>query len=375
MAKRSSSRGVSLAPDLRVCVERVRRVHRALARTGCDALVVTNWTDVGYLTPFSGEGAVAIVTLTDFWILSDGRFLNELEPAKQIATVVFRKGTMRQAMVDALQQIGARKIAVQGEHMTVDAMQGLQKDLRRITVVPTTGMISRLRAVKGPEELAAIRKAIGIQQRALEAILPDVRPGLPEVEIAGSLEYHMRRLGAEGTSFPTIVAAGANAARPHARAGRDKVRSGQVLLIDFGARADGYCSDMTRTFAIGRWPKELDRAYDVVRRAFEAGVRAVGPGVRCADVDAAARKVIADAGLGDAFTHGLGHGIGLDIHEDPRVAGISKDVLEPGNVVTIEPGVYLPGIGGIRIEDDILVTERGRTNLCSLPKDKDWATL
>jgi Xaa-Pro aminopeptidase len=375
MAKKPASRRAPVSPELRVCTERLKRLRRAIAPLRCDALVITNWVDVGYLTPFSGEGSAAIVTRDQFWILSDARFLNELEPAKAIATVVFRKGTMAQAITGALAEIGAKAIAVQADHISVETMAGLQKSLRGRKVVGHSGILAGLRAVKGPEELAAIRKAIGIQQRALQTILPEIRPGQTEVEIAASLEFHMRRLGAEGTSFGTIVAAGANAAKPHARAGSAKVKAGQVLLIDFGARADGYCSDMTRTFAIGRWPKEIDRVYDVVLRAFHAGVKAVGPGVRCADVDAAARRVITEAGLGQYFGHGLGHGIGLDIHEDPRLSALSKGILRPGHVVTVEPGVYLPGIGGVRIEDDILVTADGRRNLCSLPKDKDWATL
>ena len=375
MAKKQSTRAGGIAPDLRVCIDRVRKVRAALAKTGCDALVITNWVDVGYLTPFSGEGATAIITRDGFWILSDGRFLNELEPAKAIATVVFRAGTMHQAIVDAINASGAKRIAVQAEHITMETVIALTKALRGRKLTGHAGIIGTLRATKGPEELAAIRKAISIQQRALQAILPEIRPGLTEVEIAGSLEYHMRRLGAEGTSFGTIVAAGANAARPHARAGTAKVRAGQVVLIDFGARADGYCSDMTRTFTVGRWSRDMGRVYDVVLRAFHAGVKAVRPGARCADVDAAARAVIVEAGLGEFFGHGLGHGIGLDIHESPRLAKVSKEVLREGHVVTVEPGVYLPGVGGVRIEDDILVTSGGRRNLCSLPKDKDWATL
>jgi len=340
-----------------------------------DALVISNPVDVGYLTPFSGEASVAIITKSDIWVISDGRFLEELESVKQFAHVKLRKGGMTPALVEAIKEIGARSAVVQAEYMTVEMSAGLQKGAPRTKFAAKAGIVSCMRAVKGPEELAAIKAAISFQERAMRAMLPNLKPGRTESDIAAELEYRMRALGAEGTSFGTIVASGANAARPHARAGSAKTKAGTVLLIDFGAKADGYCSDMTRTFTFGRWQKELDRVYDVVLAAFHAGVRAAGPGVPCKAVDAAARKVVVDAGLGDRFTHGLGHGIGRDIHEAPRLASLSKEVLVPGMVVTVEPGVYLPGIGGVRIEDDILITSDGRRNLCSLPKDKEWATL
>lgn len=354
---------------------RVGRLRRLLGERGLDALLITSPNDILYLTGFVGEASVALVGPKKLWILSDFRFQEELEPLKAFATVIIRTGPMGAAMAALVNDTGFKRVGVQSDVMTAAAKSTLAKGVGARRLVDAPGLLSGLRAVKDEQELATIRAAIRVQERALALTLPTIKPGQPEVEIAAQLEFECRRLGAEGMSFGTIVAANANGSRPHYRAGAAKTKQGGTLLIDWGARVGGYCSDMTRTFALGRWSPRMREVYRIVLEAHEAGVSAVRAGMRCRDVDAAARSVIERAGYGAEFGHSLGHGIGLDIHEEPRVAKEVDRELESGMVITIEPGIYLPGLGGVRIEDDIVVGPRGGRSLCSLPKDLSWATL
>jgi Xaa-Pro aminopeptidase len=230
--------------------------------------------------------------------------------------------------------------------------------------------VERLREIKDPGEIARIEEACRIADAALSLIRPRLTERLTEAELGRSLDFAMRELGAAGPSFETIVAAGPNAAKPHHRPGAHAISEGFPIVLDFGALVDGYCSDMTRTVWVGGIQSdELRRAVEVVMASQAAGVAALKPGVKCREVDQACRDVIADAGWADAFVHGTGHGVGLDIHEAPSVAATSRDTLEAGHVVTVEPGIYLPGLGGVRIEDTLVVTQDGCRPLTSTPKD------
>ena len=354
--------------------ERLGRLRRLVRAHGCDALLVTNPVDIRYLTTFRGEDSALLVEARRATVLSDFRFQEELGALRGLADVVIRSEPMADAMARLVKARDVRRLGVQAERMTLGERAGLARLVGAKRLVETTGLLASLRVCKDGGEVAAIRRAVRIQEAALEATLEAVRPGLTEAQVCARLEFEMKARGAEGSSFGSIVAARANSSLPHAVAGATKLRRNDVLLIDWGARAHGYCSDMTRTFALGRWPREMARVYDVVLEAMEAGITAVGPGVAARDVDRAARSVIEKAGYGERFGHGLGHGIGLDIHEAPRVAKTSEDTLAAGMVVTIEPGVYLPGVGGVRIEDDVLVTDRGRRVLSTMSRERDWAT-
>ncbi len=353
---------------------RARRLRAAMAKQSCDALLITNPNDIRYLTGFCGEDSYAVVAARSVTILSDFRFEEELEAARGVARVHIRKGDMLAAVREVVGDLAPRRLALQAEHLTVAQRAAVAKAVGGRRLKDTTGLLRDLRLIKDQHEVALIRRAVKIQQDALRATLPTIRPGQTEGEVAGRLEYEMTRRGAEGLSFQSIVAAGANGSRPHNRPGAAKVKRGGTLLIDWGARVGGYCADMTRTIALGRWPRALERVYGAVLEAQRAAVAAVAPGVRCREVDGAARRVLTKAGYGERFGHGVGHGLGLDVHEGPRLSRTSDDTLRTGMVVTIEPGVYLPGVGGVRIEDDVLVTERGGENLCSLPKDIGWST-
>jgi Xaa-Pro aminopeptidase len=240
----------------------------------------------------------------------------------------------------------------------------------RLELVPTVNLVEELRKVKDAGELARLAAAARIADRALERVRPQLAHGCTEEAFGRALDFEMRELGASGPSFETIVASGPNAAMPHHRPGPRPIRAGEPVVLDFGARFDGYCSDMTRTVWVGTVSDpDLRRAVDVVLASQAAGAAAVRPGVSGQDVDQACREVIASAGWADFFVHGTGHGVGLDIHEAPSVAATSTDTLAPGHVVTVEPGVYLPGLGGVRIEDTVVVTGDGCRPLNSTPKD------
>lgn len=373
MSKRPSTpRGSPKSPPH---ADRLSRLRRALKRDRLDSILISNPNDIRYLTGFSGEASTALVTQRDFVLISDFRFQEELDELHKRVEVVIRKGAMLAAQAAVIKRLKPRTIAIQSEHLTVQGRRQLEEAAGSRRLRDTEGHFTTLRLIKDATEIAAIQRGATIQQEALRETIKSIRVGQTEREIAGRLEFEMRRRGADGLSFETIVAAKANGSKPHYRAGSVKTAKGQPLLIDWGARVDGYCADMTRTFSIGSWSRKMREVYELVLEAHLAAIDAAKPGMTCAELDGVARRIITDAGYGAQFGHGLGHGIGLDIHEGPRVMATNKTVLEPGMVITIEPGVYLPGVGGVRIEDDILLTDRGARNLCSLPKTLEWATL
>ncbi len=366
---------VSRRPTSPPFADRLRRLRASLKRQRFDGVLITYPNDIRYLTGFGGEASAAFVTAKELVVVSDFRFQEELESLRGRAEVVIRKGAMPEAQAQVFKRLRLRAAAVQSEHLGVRTRSELAKGVGASRLRDSVGVMSSLRLVKDASEVALIARGVKVQQEALLATLPTIRSGQTEREIAARLEYEMKCRGADGLSFETIVAAKANGSKPHYRPGTEKTAKGRPLLIDWGARVDGYCSDMTRTFSLGSWPRKMKEIYEVVLEAHLAAIDAVKPGMTCSELDGVARGIITKAGYGKEFGHGLGHGIGLDIHEGPRLFTTTTTALEVGMVITIEPGVYLPGVGGVRIEDDILVTDRGARNLCSLPKGLEWATL
>jgi len=357
---------------------RAARARSAIRALDTDALLITNANDIRYLTGFSGEDSWVLIGAAPghgLTVISDFRFEEELAALPDRVRIVIRKGPIAPAAVGLIKELRLKRVGIQVEHLTGATRHELVKALGAKRIIDTSGVLTRLRVIKDESEVRLIRKAVSVQESAMEALLRLVRPGMKESEVAALLEYGMKSRGADGTSFDTNVSARANGSKPHYRPGAVTLKRGTPLLIDWGARVGGYCSDMTRTFHFGRWSPAMREIYEVVLEAHLAAIDAIGPGVPAREVDRVARDIIGRAGYAERFGHGLGHGIGLDIHEAPRLAATSDTVLEPGMVVTVEPGIYLPGVGGVRIEDDILVTERGRRNLCTLPKDLKWATL
>lgn len=340
--------------------------------------LVTSPVDVGYLTGYTGGDSYLLVGdgAAKPIIVSDFRYQEELAAFAPIAEVVIRTASMVEAVGDLLASVKAKRVGIQAEIMTVAERDAIAKKVEKGALAATTGVVMGMRRIKDEHEIGLIQKAIKIQERALLDVLPTIEPGQTEQAVAARLDSAMKEHGASGTAFGTIVAAKANGSLPHYRPGTAKVAANQGLLIDWGAVWRGYRGDLTRTFAIGKWPKKIAEIYAIVLEAHEVAAGGLAAGKSSSAVDKIARDVIAKAGYGEHFGHGLGHGIGLDTHEDPRMSHMLKGTtLQAGNVVTIEPGIYLPGVGGVRIEDDYVVMEGGCRRLSGLPRTMEWATL
>lgn len=351
---------------------RLPRLRALLPDAGCDGLLVTNLVNVRYLTGFSGSAGMLLVRPDAALLVTDGRYRSQA--AAQLAAsgaeadiAIGPPPDQQDAVVAASSDLDALGL----EAATVSwARQRALAEASRSRLVPTEGVVEGLRRVKDEGELARMRLAAAIADAALAEVAPMLLVAPTEAEVALALDTAMRRLGASGPSFETIVASGPNGALPHARPSSRRIERGELVVIDFGALVEGYHSDMTRTLCVGEPASPtLTRMVEVVRHSQAAGVAAVAAGVEAKAVDGACREVIAAAGWADAFVHGTGHGVGLDIHEAPAVAATSADTLAPGHVVTVEPGVYLPEHGGVRIEDTVVVTDEGCYPLTNAPKD------
>jgi len=353
-----------IAERLRSCRHRihVKRVHGYL---------VTNETDQFYLTGFDGEDGAVLVLPRRVYLLTDGRFAEEAAKSAPWASAVVRTGSLPDAVRPLVRRHRLGRLGFQPEHLSVSAHAALRRAVRPTRLVPVPQVVGRLRLIKDETEVAAIVKAIRVAESAFRAVVRGVRPGMTERELAAGLQHEMLRRGAAEASFPPIVAEGVNASRPHARPSDRRIRSGSAVLIDWGATVNHYHSDLTRVIFVRRIPPRLRRMYESVLAAQAEAIRAIRPGVRMCEVDARARGLLKRAGMDRRFSHGLGHGLGLDIHEPPRLAMRVTDPLEAGMVVTVEPGVYFPRLGGVRIEDDVLVTDGGCRVLSRVSKDLD----
>ncbi|MBS3733673.1 MAG: aminopeptidase P family protein [Phycisphaerae bacterium] len=357
--------------------------RRAALREACrqqpvNGLLISNAADVGYLSGFSGSDSFLLLCADAGVLITDGRYARQAADECGDLERYVRTEPLSAAVATVTRQRRLRRLGVQAEDVSLLQRDALARRLRGVRIAAIPHPVAASRAVKDAGEVRAIRRTIRIAQQAFLELLSAGAEGLvgrTERDVAADLDYRMRLGGATGSAFETIVAAGAAAALPHYRPGSRRIRRDQAVLIDWGARAGGYCSDLTRVVVIGRIPPKLARAYDVVRRAQRAGIAAVRPRVKARTVDAAARGVIAEAGFADAFVHGLGHGLGREVHEPPGVSRASQMRLRAGMVVTVEPGIYLPGVGGIRIEDDVLVTPDGWRTLSSLPRTRGVLTL
>lgn len=361
---------------------RLQRFSRLIAENGLPWFLVTNPKDVAYLTGFLGGDSYLLFGPKRPTVISDFRFQEELDFVRSLCSVVIRSGPMAKAVADVVGDGGAQRLGVQGEHMTLGVRQGIGLQVRGVKLIESTGLVGKLRVRKDAAEIALIRRAVRLQEEALKETLEWVdrrigRTGKPllERDVAAQLEFAMRVRGSSEPGFQTIVASGTNGSLPHYRAGAAKLRKGTPVLIDWGSVYSGYHGDLTRVVCWGKWPRKIAEIYAVVQDAQAAAASHLAPGRTTREIDTIARDAIARAGYGDHFGHGLGHGIGLDGHEDPRLSHMAEPVvLEPGHVVTVEPGVYLPGVGGVRIEDDYLITATGAERLSTLPRDLKWAT-
>lgn len=348
-------------------------VRDAMKHLGVDALLLTHTPDVAYLTDFTGDDSIGIITDKDFHLVTDFRYREQAELECGWTRIVVRDGRMADALAETLMRISPRKVGFDADHATVGQIDGLVKALSKggkmPDLLPVENVLANIRRVKDDNELDLIRKSVAIAEEAFEAVRSEAKPGLSENYIAGLLISELRSRGATDYSFPPIVAAGAHSSLPHYRPDDSLIQKDQPLLIDWGGLYRGYCSDLTRMIMFGRISPRLKEIYNVVLEAQLQAIAFLRPGVSTRQADAIARGVIEKAGYGPYFGHGLGHGIGREIHEAPALRKTEpEDELRPGMVVTVEPGIYLKGEGGVRIEDDVLITHSGCEVLSTLPK-------
>jgi Xaa-Pro aminopeptidase len=351
--------------------DRTERLLGELDESGLDALLVTELTGVRYLTGYTGSNGLALVGPDRRLFVTDFRYV---EQAAEEVDPGFERVRAPQDLLESVGELiggqGRVRLGFDDVHTSVrDHARLAELVEERAELVPAGGLVERLRRVKEPAEVELISAATQVADEALEELLAGGLIGRTERELALSLEILMRERGAEGPAFETIIAAGGHGALPHAQPRDVAVQAGQMVVIDWGARMNGYCSDCTRTVATGRVEDEAREAYELVRHAQLTGLQAVRAGRNGREVDAEVREIIEEAGYGERYGHGLGHGVGLDIHEAPRLSQRSEDTLEAGNVVTVEPGVYLPGRFGVRIEDLVVVGEQGCLVLTGVGKD------
>lgn len=359
----------AIAGDTRAA--RLSTLRDVLARGDLDALLVTALPNVRYLTGFSGSNALLVVTAKDCVLLTDFRYATQVEEELgPSSSVQIEKTNLWSGLWTLLPTLsGTERIGFESSHLLHRDFARLLDQGARWSWRPTSDLVETLRCAKDSGELAHIERAVVMAEAALHRTVPMVHAGLTETAVAGMLERHLREAGSEQFPFPTIVASGPRSALPHARAGDRVLKAGDFVLVDFGAVAAGYCSDITRTFVLGRASAEQREVYEIVREANARASGSIRVGMAGMAADAVARDYIAGQGFGEAFGHSLGHGIGLEVHEAPRLARTVEDPLTAGSVVTIEPGIYRAGWGGVRIEDDVFMSEAGPRVLSGFPRD------
>jgi Xaa-Pro aminopeptidase len=343
-----------------------------MKQLGLDAVLLTHMPDLCYLTDFSGEDTLGLITERDIYLISDFRYQEQIEQECGWAKLVLREGSMSDTLAQLVAKLAPKRLGFEADYTTVGQLDGLVNALKKgkaeqPELVPMENVLPNIRKVKDDTEIDLIRKSVAIAEESYTALQEMLRVGLTENHVAGQLIAEMRSRGAMQASFPPIIASAAHSSLPHYRPGEYAIQKDSPLLIDWGALYRGYCSDLTRTLLLGRVNPKIKEIYRVVYDAHQEVMRFMRPGVTTLEADAIARDVISKAGYGEQFGHGLGHGIGREVHEQPtmRKTGPGEE-LRPGMVVTVEPGIYIRGLGGVRIEDDVLITHSGCEVLSSL---------
>lgn len=355
-------------------VARRSKLLAELRKQDIGSLLVTNETNVSYLTGFTGDSTYLLIGSGNTLLISDSRYTTQITEECPGLDVYIRPHTqkMHEAAAKVLKKSKLSTVGFEAGVVTVETFEAWKKELPSTTFAPCSSVVEDLRMVKDADELAEIRAAVRFAEKGFATLRAALRPDLTELEVAHDLEHSMRKFGSPGVSFPPIVGVGPRGALPHGRPSAVRISESDSVLVDWGANSvGGYKSDLTRVLVTGKVSAKLEKVYGVVLTAQRLGIEAIRPGVKGCEVDAVARQHIEQAGFGKYFGHSLGHGIGLNIHEGPRLAAISQTVLKPGMVVTVEPGIYIPNVLGVRIEDDILVTKDGYEVLTSVPKELD----
>jgi Xaa-Pro aminopeptidase len=349
-------------------MEKLAKLRKALEQHQLEAILITNPFNRRYITEFTGTAGVAVVTKNDARFITDFRYTEQAAEQAKAFTIVEHKQSIGEEIKSQLKELDISAIGFERNHLTY-AVYELYNNLFDAKLVPVSGIIEELRMIKTAEELTVLKQAAAIADSAFEHIQSYIKPGVKEIDISNELEFFMRRQGATSSSFDIIVASGYRAALPHGVASEKEIQAGELVTMDYGAIYKGYCSDITRTVAVGEISGELKTIYNTVLEAQKQGVAEIKPGITGKEADALTRDYITEKGYGDHFGHSTGHGIGLEVHEGPSLSHRTDTILKPGMVVTVEPGIYVPEVGGCRIEDDLVVTETGNERLTFAAKE------
>ncbi|WLV23540.1 Xaa-Pro peptidase family protein [Aciduricibacillus chroicocephali] len=349
-------------------MEKLKKLRERFADAGVDGMLITSPVNRRYISGFTGTAGAVLITAKDALFITDFRYTEQAEAQVKGFKVIEMKGTMNAEINQFIKELGIKHLGFEKLHVTFGEHESFKK-VFETELIPVGGIIEEIRLIKTDEELSIMKKAAQIADDAFEYIQTKIAPGVREIEIANELEFFMRRQGATSSSFDIIVASGWRSAMPHGVASNKEIKSGELVTLDFGALYEGYCSDITRTVAVGEISDELDKIYHTVLEAQLRGVEGIKPGMTGKEADALTRDVINNAGYGKYFGHSTGHGLGMDVHEQPSLSHRTETKLVPGMVVTVEPGIYVPEVGGCRIEDDILITQNGNERLTKSKKE------
>ncbi|MCA1030700.1 Xaa-Pro peptidase family protein [Bacillus timonensis] len=347
---------------------KLEQLRSSFKELGIDGLLITNAYNRRYMTGFSGTAGVAIVSEKGAVFITDFRYVEQANKQIQDFDIVQHTGTIIEEVANQVVKMGITKLGFEQENLTFSTFASYKKELN-VDFVPVSSAVEKLRLIKSSEEIKILKEATDIAEAAYKHILTFIRPGITELDVSNELEFFMRKQGAVSSSFDIIVASGYRSALPHGVASDKVIEKGEFVTLDFGAYYKGYCSDITRTVAVGNPSDELKAIYDVVLQAQLRGMAGIKPGMTGREADALTRDYITEKGYGQYFGHSTGHGLGMEVHEQPSLSVKSDMILEPGMVVTVEPGIYIAGLGGVRIEDDTVVTKEGNESLSYSSKE------
>ncbi|GAE31863.1 M24 family metallopeptidase [Alkalihalobacillus hemicellulosilyticus] len=350
-------------------MSRLEALREQFSEHNIDALLITSSYNRRYMANFTGTAGVALITNRDAIFVTDFRYMEQAKEQAKGFEIVEHTGPIFAEVTQQCQKYKVKKLGFEQAHVTYEYYQLYQQALVDTELVPVSGLVEELRLIKDAAEIQKVQAAATIADAAFDHIVSYIRPGLKEIEVANELEFFMRKEGATSSSFDMIVASGYRSALPHGVASEKVIESGELVTLDFGALLNGYCSDMTRTVAVGTINDQLKEIYDTVLQAQLKGMEGIKPGLTGKEADALTRDYIEKKGYGAYFGHSTGHGLGMEVHEEPRLSQMSKTVLKPGMIVTVEPGIYLAGVGGTRIEDDTLITADGNRSFTHSTKE------
>ncbi|MEH7522159.1 Xaa-Pro peptidase family protein [Bacillus sp. JJ1503] len=349
-------------------MEKLQKLRSVLERLGIDGMLITSEYNRRYMTNFTGSAGVVLISGENAQFITDFRYIEQASAECEGYEIVKHAGSIPDEVAEQAKKLGIKKLGFEQDHLTFSAYKAYEKAVDT-ELVPVSGEIEKLRLIKSEAEIKILKAAADIADAAYKHILEFIRPGITELDVSNELEFFMRKAGAASSSFDIIVASGYRSALPHGRASDKVIEKGDFVTLDFGAYYNGYISDITRTLAVGEPDAKLKEIYDIVLQAQLRGMNGIKPGMSGKEADALTRDYITEKGYGENFGHSTGHGIGLEVHEGPTLSFKSDVILEPGMVVTVEPGIYIPGLGGVRIEDDTVITKDHNESLTHSTKE------